>query len=36
MADGVCDYVSDDVPQILGGPAGSFEQCASDCAEAFS
>ena len=36
MADGDCDYVSDDVPQILGRPAGSFEQFASDYAEAFS
>jgi uncharacterized protein YbjT (DUF2867 family) len=36
MADGDCDYVSDDAPQILGRPAGSFEQFASDYAEAFS
>jgi uncharacterized protein YbjT (DUF2867 family) len=36
MADGDCDYVTDDVPQILGRPAGSFEQFAVDYAEAFS
>jgi uncharacterized protein YbjT (DUF2867 family) len=36
MADGDCDYVTDDVPQILGRPAGSFEQFAIDYAEAFS
>jgi uncharacterized protein YbjT (DUF2867 family) len=36
MADGDCDYVTDDVPQILGRPAGSFEQFAADFAEAFS
>jgi uncharacterized protein YbjT (DUF2867 family) len=36
MADGDCDYVTDDVPQILGRPAGSFERFAIDYAEAFS
>jgi uncharacterized protein YbjT (DUF2867 family) len=36
MADGDCDYVTDDVPQILGRPAGSFEQFVVDFAEAFS
>jgi uncharacterized protein YbjT (DUF2867 family) len=36
MADGDCDYVTDDVPQILGRPARSFEQFATDYAEAFS
>ncbi len=36
MADGDCDYVTDDVPQILGRPAGSFERFAVDYAEAFS
>jgi uncharacterized protein YbjT (DUF2867 family) len=36
MADGDCDYVTDDVPQILGRSAGSFEQFAIDYAEAFS
>jgi uncharacterized protein YbjT (DUF2867 family) len=35
MADGDCDYVTDDVPQILGRPAGSFEQFAVDYVEAF-
>ena len=36
MADGDGDYVTDDLPQILGRPAGSFEQFASDYADAFS
>jgi uncharacterized protein YbjT (DUF2867 family) len=36
MADGDCDYVSDDVPQILGRPARTFEQFATDYAAAFS
>lgn len=36
MADGDCDYVTDDVPQILGRSASSFEQFAIDYAEAFS
>ena len=36
MADGDCDYVTDDVPQILGRPAGSFERFAIDYAGAFS
>ena len=36
MADGDCDYVTDDVPKILGRPAGSFEQFVIDYAAAFS
>lgn len=36
MADGDCDYVTGDVPQILGRPAGSFERFVIDYAEAFS
>jgi uncharacterized protein YbjT (DUF2867 family) len=36
MADGECDCVTDDLPQILGRSAGSFEQFAVDFAEAFS
>lgn len=36
MADGDCDYVTDDAPSILGRPARSFEQFATDCATAFS
>jgi uncharacterized protein YbjT (DUF2867 family) len=36
MADGDCDYLTDDVPGILGRPARSFEQFASDYAAAFS
>ncbi len=36
MADGDCDYVTDDVPSILGRPASSFEQFATDYARAFS
>ena len=36
MADGDCDYVTDDVPQILGRPAGSFDRFATDYSSAFS
>ena len=36
MADGDCDYLTDDVPAILGRPARSFEQFATDYAAAFS
>ena len=36
MADGDLDYVTDDVPSILGRPAHSFEQFATDYAAAFS
>jgi uncharacterized protein YbjT (DUF2867 family) len=36
MADGDCDYTTDDVPTILGRPARSFEQFATDFAAAFS
>jgi uncharacterized protein YbjT (DUF2867 family) len=36
MADGDCDYTTDDVPSILGRPARSFEQFATDYATAFS
>jgi uncharacterized protein YbjT (DUF2867 family) len=36
MADGDCDYVTDDVPSLLGRPARSFEQFANDYAAAFS
>ena len=36
MADGDCDYVTDDVAQILGRAAGAFERFAIDFAEAFS
>jgi uncharacterized protein YbjT (DUF2867 family) len=36
MADGDCDYVTGDVPQILGRPDGSFEQFAIGYAEALS
>ena len=36
MAEGDCDYVTDDVPAILGRPARSFEQFVSDHREAFS
>ena len=36
MADGDCDYVTDDVPSILGRPPRSFEQFATDYATAFS
>jgi hypothetical protein len=30
FADGDCDYVTDDVPSILGRPARTFEQFATD------
>ena len=36
MADGDCDYVTDDVPSLLGRPARSFERFATDFARAFS
>jgi uncharacterized protein YbjT (DUF2867 family) len=36
LADGDCDYVTDDVPEILGRPAGSFEQFVVDYAQSFS
>ena len=36
MADGDCDYLSDDVPSILGRPARSFERFATDYTAAFS
>src|SRR6185295_1511955 len=36
MADGDCDYVTDDVSSILRRPAHGFEQFASDYREAFS
>ena len=36
MADSDCDYVTDDVPQILSRPAGSFEQFVIDYAKSFS
>ena len=36
MADGDCDYVTDDVPSILGRPARSFDQFAIDYGAAFS
>lgn len=36
MADGDCDYVTEDVTQILGRPARAFEQFAIDYANAFS
>jgi hypothetical protein len=36
FAEGDADYVSDDVPSILGRPARSFEQFATGCAAAFS
>lgn len=36
MADGDCDYLTDDVPSILGRRARSFEQFAGDYAPAFS
>jgi hypothetical protein len=35
MGDGDCDYVTDDGPQILARPAGSFGQFAVDYADAF-
>jgi hypothetical protein len=36
MAEGDCDYLTDDVPSILGRPARSFEQFVADHAPAFS
>jgi uncharacterized protein YbjT (DUF2867 family) len=36
MAEGDCDYVTDDVAAILGRPPRSFEQFATDYAAAFS
>ena len=36
MADGDCDYLTDDVPSILGRAARSFEQFATEYAGAFS
>ena len=36
MADGDCDYLTDDVPSILGRPARSFEHFATDYAAPFS
>src|SRR4029079_3523963 len=36
MADGDCDYLTDGVPSILGRPARSFEQFATEHAAAFS
>ncbi len=36
FAEGDCDYVTNDVPSILGRPARSFEQFATDHAAAFS
>jgi uncharacterized protein YbjT (DUF2867 family) len=36
MADGDCDYLTKDVPTILGRPARTFEQFATDYAAAFS
>jgi uncharacterized protein YbjT (DUF2867 family) len=36
FAEGDCDYVTDDVPSILGWPARSFEQFATDHIAAFS
>jgi len=36
MADGDCDYITDDVPNILGRPAGSFRQFVTDFAGAFT
>jgi uncharacterized protein YbjT (DUF2867 family) len=36
MADGDCDYLTDDVPSILRRPARSFEQFATDYATTFS
>jgi hypothetical protein len=35
MAEGDCDYVTDDVPAILGRPARNFEQFVYDHREAF-
>jgi uncharacterized protein YbjT (DUF2867 family) len=36
MADGDCDYTTNDVPSIIGRPARSFEHFATDFATAFS
>src|SRR6266700_4632681 len=36
FADGDADYVTDDVPKLLGPAARSFEQCVTDYAAAFS
>lgn len=36
MADGDCDYLTDDLPRLLGRPARSFEQFVIDHAETFS
>jgi hypothetical protein len=36
MADGDCDYTTDDVQSSLGRPARTFEQFAADYAAAFS
>jgi hypothetical protein len=36
FAEGDCDYVTDDVPSILGRPARSFEHFAADYIAAFS
>lgn len=36
FAEGDADYVTDDVPAILGRPARTFEQFATDYAAAFS
>jgi hypothetical protein len=36
LAEGDSDWVTDDVPSILGRPARSFEQFAADHADAFS
>jgi hypothetical protein len=36
MAEGDLDCITDDVPSILGRPAGSFEQFARDHQAAFS
>jgi uncharacterized protein YbjT (DUF2867 family) len=35
MAEGDCDYVTEDVPSLLGRPARSFEEFVSDSAQAF-
>jgi hypothetical protein len=36
FAEGDADYVTDDVPSLLGRPARTFEQFATDFAAAFS
>jgi uncharacterized protein YbjT (DUF2867 family) len=36
MAEGDCDFVTDDVAKILGRPAGTFEQFVTDFAKAFA